>query len=135
MEGAMEPFYPVGHPSLTGRSMFMYASYGTDEAAFLIRNGSVSQKTDIIDKVGKGYIVRTRADASTNIARTGNYAGMYAAFESGAQIISTDYYKPDPRGGIDSGWTTYKVAFPNGEKGRKNPVNAVNVNVESRLED
>jgi hypothetical protein len=88
-----------------------------------------------LDNVGKGYIVRTRADASTNIARTGNYAGMYAAFESGAQIISTDYYKPDPRGGIDSGWTTYKVAFPNGEKGRKNPVNAVNVNVESRLED
>jgi len=135
LEGSLSSFYAAGHPSLSGRAMFMYASFNSPEAAFLIRNGSVSQKNDIIDKVSRGFIVRTRADSGTNEARTGNYAPMYAAFESGAQIISTDYYKPDPRGGVDPGWTTFKVAFPNGEKGRKNPVNAVNVNVESRLED
>ena len=40
----------------------------------------------------KGYFVRTRADADTREARTNDYSRFKAAQESGAQIISTDYY-------------------------------------------
>lgn len=68
-------------------------------------------------------MVRTRTDAGTTQARTGDYSDMQAAFESGAQIISTDYYRPDARAG-QPGWTDFTVRFPNNELARINPVNA-----------
>ena len=43
---------------------------------------------------------------------------MNNAFESGAQITSTDFYKADLR------FSTFHVKFPNGEIGRKNPINS-----------
>lgn len=133
IEGAVLPFYKANHSSLRGRAAFIYATAGTPEAVFLLMNNAVSQKTAITNFVNQGYIVRTRADSDTEEARKGNYGTMQAAFESGAQIISTDYYKPDPRGGIDTAWSSYRVRFPNGEIGRKNPVNAKNIEVESQL--
>ena len=42
---------------------------------------------------------------------------MNNAFASGAQIISTDYYKADARAGTP-GWTDYHVQFPNHELAR-----------------
>lgn len=73
----------------------------------------------------QGFIVRTRADGDTEEARTGDYTKMNAAFESGAQIISTDYYRPDPRYKTEpENWTDYKVAFPDGRTKRINPVSA-----------
>ena len=42
-----------------------------------------------------GYLVRTRSDANTTEARENDYSRFEAALESGAQIISTDYYLPD----------------------------------------
>ena len=48
---------------------------------------------------------------------------MNNAFESGAQIISTDYYKADSRAGT-TGWTDYHVQFPNGELARINAFSA-----------
>ena len=39
---------------------------------------------------------------------------MNAAIESGAQIISTDYYRPDPRYANSSHWTNYSVSFDEG---------------------
>jgi len=115
--------YAAGHASLHGRAMFMYATPGTAEAAFVKLNAAVYDSIQIRNRVQQGYIVRTRTDADTEQARTGNYSEMNAAFASGAQIISTDYYKPDPRAGT-TGWTGFRVRFPNGELARINPVSA-----------
>ncbi|MCX6198158.1 MAG: Ca2+-dependent phosphoinositide-specific phospholipase C [Bacteroidetes bacterium] len=118
MEGDAEKTYPVGHPSLQGRAMFYYAEPGKPECAFVIRNGAKSEKQEIKELVKKGYIVRTRADGDTREARENDSTSRDAAFESGAQIISTDYYKPELR------WSNYRVSFPAGKIVRSNPVNA-----------
>ena len=44
-----------------------------------------------------GFIVRTRADADTREARSGDTARRAAALASGAQYVSTDYLWPDAR--------------------------------------
>lgn len=117
MQGAAESLYKAGHPSLQNRAMFVYSNPGTPEAAFVILNSSVGDFTEIRQRVAQGYIVRTRTDSGTDEARTGNYTNMNAAFESWAQIVSTDYYKAEDRAGT-SGWTDYHVQFPNGELAR-----------------
>jgi hypothetical protein len=104
--------YKTGHPSFKGRAMFTYADPGTPEAAFVILNGPEAQDK-IKDAVRKGYIVRTRSDGGTHQAREGDYRDMELAFSSGAQIISTDYCKPDYRAG-KKGWSNYHVQFPQG---------------------
>ena len=45
------------------------------------------------------YIIRTRSDAGTLEARDNNYNRFESCLKSKAQIISTDYYKPDLRFG------------------------------------
>ncbi len=75
-------------------------------------------KEIIKDLVRRGYIIRTRSDSETMQARNNDYTDMNNAFESGAQITSTDYYKADTR------LSSFHVQFPNGEVGRKNPINA-----------
>lgn len=112
MQGAAESLYKSGHPSLQGRAMFVYSDPGTAEAAFVILNDPTSSKAEIQQRVGQGYIVRTRSDANTDQARNGDYTDMNNAFESGAQITSTDYYRADPRAG-QPGWTNFHVQFPN----------------------
>lgn len=124
MEGAAVPFYKSGHPSLEGRAMFVYANPGEAEAAFVIKNNSKGDETEINGLVKQGYIVRTRADGDTQEARTGDYTSMNAAISSGAQIISTDYYRPDPRYTTSSDWTDYHVNFSEGIMFRINPVSA-----------
>lgn len=109
--------YRTGHPSFKGRAMFVYVKAGTPEAAFIIHNGPVKDQEKIKEDVKKGYIVRTRSDGGTGEARTGDYSDMDAAFASGAQIISTDYYRPDARAGT-KGWTDYHVIFPQGSMAR-----------------
>jgi len=110
--------YKTGHPSYKGRPMFVYLHKGgTPEAAFIIHNGSVRDQEKIKEDVRKGYIVRTRTDEGTNQARTGDYSDRDAAFSSGAQIISTDYYKPDYRAGT-KGWTDFHIVFPQGSMAR-----------------
>lgn len=116
MQGPAESLYKAGHPSLQGRAMFVYSDPGTPEAAFVIMNNS-AQVTQIQQRVAQGYIVRTRADDGTTQARVGDYTDMNNAFISGAQIISTDYYKADARAGTP-GWTDYHVQFPNHELAR-----------------
>jgi hypothetical protein len=123
MQGPAQTIYPIGHPSLQGRAMFTYASPGTPEAAFVILNDPTGQQTQIQQRVAQGYIVRTRADDGTTQARVGDYTDMNNSFTSGAQIISTDYYRADPRAGT-TGWTDYHVRFPNGELARINAVSA-----------
>ncbi len=123
LEGAAESEYKSGHPSLAGRAVFVYSNPGTPEAAFVILNNPTGDKSEIQQRVQQGYIVRTRADAGTTQARVGDYTDMNAAFESWAQIVSTDYYRPDPRAGTP-GWTNYQVQFPNGELARINGISA-----------
>jgi hypothetical protein len=60
-------------------------------------------------------MVPTRADADTIEARKGDYGRWEAALQSGAQVISTDYYEADPQLG-----TGYKVQLPGGGQGRWN---------------
>lgn len=124
MEGALVSQYVQGHPSLQGRAMFTFANPSAAHAAFVILNNPVGQMSAIQQAVAQGFIVRTRADSDTREARTGDYTTMNAAFSGGAQIISTDYYRPDLRHKTDAGWTDYKVAFPGGGTFRINPVSA-----------
>ena len=105
--------YKKGHPSYSGRAMFVYTHTGTPEAAFVICNQPLTDIARIHDYVQKGYIVRTRSDEGTHQARTGDCAMRNAAFASWAQIISTDYYRPDSRAG-QKGWTDYHVQLPQG---------------------
>ncbi len=113
----VEQLYKTGHPSFKGRAMFTYANPGTSEAAFVIMNGPYKKQDQIKEAVRKGYIVRTRSDGGTHEAREGDYRNMEEAFSSGAQIISTDYYKPDYRAG-KKGWSDYHVVFPQGGMAR-----------------
>jgi hypothetical protein len=105
--------YINGHPSLEGRNMFVFTDADKDEAAFLSINDPEANLVEIQNYIDEGFIVRTRADADTEQARTGSYTRMNSAFESGAQIINTDYYRPDPRSSTDTNWTDYEVKFAN----------------------
>jgi Phosphoinositide phospholipase C, Ca2+-dependent len=84
--------YVKNHAALKGRVMFTNSPVGTPEAAILIMNDAIKDGDKIKENVKKGYIVRTRADADTREARTNDYSRFKAAQETGAQIISTDYY-------------------------------------------
>ncbi len=106
--------YIKGHPSLKGRVMFVNATEGRPEAAFRIVNEPVEKLQYIQYLVRSGYLVRTRADANTVEARKGDYSRWQAALESGAHVISTDYYRPDA-----SVKTDYHVTLP-GKVGRWN---------------
>ena len=64
-----------------------------------------------------GYVVRTRADANTVEARAGDTGRREAAFESGAHLISTDYYTLPNRFG-----TSYMVTLPDGQEAVCSPV-------------
>lgn len=122
--GAVAP-YVAGHPVLENRAVFVYADAGDPETAFVILNGAVNDESEIQQTVAAGYMVRTRSDSNTDEARTGDYSNMNAAFTSGAQIISTDYYRPDPRGVAgEAGWTDFQVRFPNNALARINPISA-----------
>jgi hypothetical protein len=109
--------YCAEHPSLRGRVMFVNAVEGRPEAAFRIVNDAIKDQAYIQHLVRSGYLVRTRADADTIEARKGDYTRWKAARISGAHIISTDYYQPDPRLG-----TGYQVRLPGNAPGLWNPL-------------
>ena len=107
--------YVFNHPSLAGRMMFANTAAGEPEAAILIRNNP--EKDKIEELVKQSYIVRTRADADTKQARKNDYSQFKAACQSGAQIITTDYYRKSTH--FASG---YEIHFPKGGYSRKNPL-------------
>ena len=92
--GTKRAAYINGHPSLKGRTLFTNSEPGTPEAAFVIMNDPQKDEVRITELVKKGYLVRTRADADTKEARQNDYRSFKAAQRSGAQIITTDYYRP-----------------------------------------
>jgi hypothetical protein len=109
--------YIAGHPALRGRILFTSSPRGTPEAAFLKLNDPVKDEATIRQAVLDGYVVRTRSDADTVQARTGDTTMREAALRSGAQWVSTDYEVPDTMFG-----TGYVVAIPGGTPARCNPV-------------
>jgi len=88
---------PVGNylSSKNDRPMFVYGEPGAPHTAFIIRNEPVGKEKEI-SELAKKYIVRTRSDAGTLEARKNDYTRFKSALESGAQLISTDYYRADP---------------------------------------
>jgi hypothetical protein len=128
-EGEEKDLYLAGHPSLRGRVLFTSSRPGAPEAAFVKLNNPVVFGALIPDLVARGYIVRTRADADTLQARTGDTTMRDAALASGAQFVSTDYPVPDPRFG-----TGYFVEIPGDGVARCNPVNAPSGCRDRRLE-
>ena len=121
--GKVRDLYRKGHPSYTGRAMFVYSEPGTPEAAFVICNDPERDFARIQLCVKQGYIVRTRSDEGGIQARSGDYTEANKAKASWAQIISTDYYRPDARAG-KKGWTDYHVTFPGGELARIDSISA-----------
>lgn len=107
--------YVDASPKMENRMMFVFADADSDEAAFLNINDPVSKFQEINDFVLDGFIVRTQADSDTYEARDRNYERMNLAFDSGAQIICTDYYMVDQRFASDSNWSDYHVSFPDNQ--------------------
>ena len=105
------------HAALNGRIMFVNAVEGTPESAIRIVNDPIRNSDYIESLVMAGYIVRTRADANTVEARTGKTSRREAAFETGAHLISTDYYILPNLFGTD-----YIVTLPEGQEALCNPV-------------
>ena len=113
--------YVAGHPNLDGRVLFTNANPGEPDAAFVKRNDPLGANTAVIqDLVRRGYLVRTRADADTIQARTGDTTQRDAALLSGAQLVSTDY--PVPGRATPLG-TDYVAQIPDGHPARCNPIN------------
>lgn len=111
--------YLEGHPALEGQVLFTNSIPGDADAAFVKLNDPIGDGETIREVVAQGYIVRTRADADTYEARSGDTRPREAALASGAQFVSTDYPVPDPDFG-----TGYFVEIPGGLVARCNPVNA-----------
>ena len=109
--------YVAGHASLAGRVLFTNADPRAPDAAFVEANEGTPRQ--IAALVKQGFLVRTRADADTKEARSGDTHRRDAALTSGAQIISTDYPSFEP-----SRWTGYKVELPGNVEARCDPMNA-----------
>ena len=105
-----------GRPSLEGRTAFVNTDrLDAPYAAYITLNDPGKDAARIAEARRQGMIVRTRADADTAEARTGETGRREAAFASGASYVSTDYMKPDLRHG------DYQVDLPGGGVGRRSP--------------
>jgi hypothetical protein len=84
--------------------MFVYGNLGDVNTAFILRNDPLGHEQEI-NELSRKFIVRTRSDAGTIEARNNDFARFNSACKSGAQIISTDYYKPDLK------FSTFQIKF------------------------
>jgi hypothetical protein len=110
--------YVAHHPSLRGRVMFAQSSPDSEHAAFLLLDNAIVRQEEIQRYVQQGYLVRARADIETYEAKVNDPTRADAAFSSGAQVVSTDFYQPGNAYGTD-----YYVQMPGGSVARCNPVN------------
>lgn len=109
--------YARGKTSLQGLPMFINSiDASADHAAYFTINNPQQDFGRIQAAVAQGFIVRTRADANTMEARQGSTERREAAFASGAQYISTDYYVPRLE------FSSYQVQMPGGSAARCNPI-------------
>jgi len=91
----MEGYNPELYNGKESRPLFVYGELTDDNVIFLLRNDPLGNEMDI-KRLTNDYMVRTRTDAGTLDARINSYQRFEAAMRSNAQLISTDYYKPDP---------------------------------------
>jgi hypothetical protein len=115
---ALAPVERRGHPSLRGRILFAPSAPGDDDAAFAKLNDPIEDAAKIRAALAANMLVRTRADADTVQARSGDTQMRDTALAGGAQFVSTDYEVPDAR------FPTYRVRIPGGTPARCNPVTA-----------
>ena len=109
--------YARGMGSLEGLPFFVNSiSEDSDHAAYFTRNDPITNQDEITRLVRRGFLVRTRADASTLEARINDSSRREAAFKSGAHFISTDYYLPRIE------LSDYSVTLPKGNPSRLNPI-------------
>jgi len=120
IDEAAASLYWAGRPSLERRIMFVRSSPGLHRAAFLLLDNSLMREADIQQRVKEGYLVRTRSDIETYEAKVNDHHRTEAAFRSGAQVVSTDFFRPGNAYGTD-----YVVSLPGGEAVRCNPVSAL----------
>ncbi len=125
MLGDAKDDYLANHSSLQNRAMFVFSTRGKPEAAFLQFDDSRSKSVQLVQAIRDGYLARTRADEPNNQNLSGDYSMQQAAFANGAQVISTDYYRADPRSiNYPSKYKPYSCQFPNGDLARINPISA-----------
>ncbi|MEE4153149.1 MAG: Ca2+-dependent phosphoinositide-specific phospholipase C [Erythrobacter sp.] len=111
--------YLEGRPNLEGRVAFLRSTPGQNHAAFLLLDNVFHRPGEVEQRVREGYLVRSRSDIDTYEAKVNDPSRAQATFASGAQIVSTDYYRPGNAFGTD-----YVVRLPGGGEARCNPVNA-----------
>jgi len=121
--------YRAVHDDMRDRLIFVAAEAPDDDAGFWVVNDPVADGALIRDLVKQGYLVRTRTDADTAEARSGDTARREAAFASGAQIVSTDYEREDPQ------FPGFVVELPGGGPARCNPVSAPSECDDARFAD
>lgn len=114
----LESEYVKNRPNLEKRVMFMQSLPTDSYAAFFLWDNALVRKEEIKKYVQQGFLVRSRADIETWEAKVNDHTRAKAAFESGAQVISTDFFRPGNGYG-----TSYYVQLPGGGEARKNPVN------------
>lgn len=112
--------YTETRPNLEGRAMFAQSQPTDDYAAFFLLDNAVVRYDEIQKYVKQGFMVRSRSDIETYEAMVNDYTRANAAFSSGAQVVSTDFYKPGNYYGTD-----YNVKLPGGDVARCNPVNGI----------
>lgn len=119
---AVTEVYRRGQISLNGHAMFVNSNDpGDADAAYFTINNPIDAGADISARVRAGFIVRTRADANTIEARSGDRNRLDAALASGAQYISTDYYQPRAE------WSDYAAKLPNGGLVRAHPLSTCEI--------
>ncbi len=115
-EGALRDRYLGTSNNLAGKVLFVSVPQEHPAAAWFKVNDPIQSFDTIQDLVRQGFLVRTRADASTVQARLNDGTQRDKAFASGAQFISTDYPEPN------LSFSPYQVRFPAGIVARANPV-------------
>jgi hypothetical protein len=114
---------------LEGRVMFVSTDSKSPAAGFITVEDPVKAAAEITAYVKMGLIVRTFADANTMEARANNTLRRDKAFDSGAQIVSTDFIVADKQIG------KYQVRVPHGRIGQCNvqltPQRCLNLDVEA----
>ncbi|HKA83345.1 MAG TPA: phosphatidylinositol-specific phospholipase C1-like protein [Acidimicrobiales bacterium] len=118
-KGAKRDAYRSQVPDVDDRLIFVDVPPTDPDAGVMVVNDPIGDAARIRDLVAQGFIVRTRADADTVEARSGDTTRRDAAFASGAQYVSTDYVFPDDHFG-----TGYVADLPGSGAARCNPVNA-----------
>ncbi|KAF3059248.1 putative acid phosphatase protein [Daldinia childiae] len=132
--GSIRDVYTTGRPNLEGRVIFTNSKPGYDDCVFQKLNDprNATSLEYIQRQVHAGYWVRTRADEPLTTILSNDTTSMRdSAFDSGAQIVSTDF----PTYGLTSRWhVDYSARFKGGIAVRCNPISGKDSCVNALLE-